>query len=91
MKLNRRSFLGAVPIASLGLAAGSVHAQYGGATAANATPAPAAEMDTLVVLAVESLPRSLASEPARLQALLDRHAKAGDGDRACGAVAELEA
>jgi len=91
MTLNRRSFLGAVPIASLGLAAGSVHAQYGGAAAANATPASATEMDTLVVLAGDSLPRSLAAEPARLQALLDKHAKPGDGYLAGGAVAELEA
>lgn len=90
MTLNRRSFLGAVPIASLGLAAGSVHAQYGGA-AANATPAPATEMDTVVVLAGDSLPRSLATEPARLQALLDKHTKPGDGYLAGGAVAELEA
>ncbi|CAH0207532.1 L-allo-threonine aldolase [Massilia sp. Bi118] len=91
MTLNRRSFLGAVPIASLGLAAGSVHAQYGGAAAANATPAPAMDMDTMVVLAGDSLPRSLATEPARLQALLDKHAKPGDGYLAGGAVAELEA
>ncbi|MFC5549916.1 threonine aldolase family protein [Massilia aerilata] len=90
MTLNRRSFLGAVPIASLGLAAGSVHAQYG-AAAANATPAPATEMDTLVVLAGDALPRSLAAEPARLQALLDKHTKPGDGYLAGGAVAELEA
>jgi len=94
MTLNRRSFLGAVPIAPLGLAAGgSAYAQYGGAPAANAAPALAAatDMDTLVVLAGDALPRSLAAEPARLQALLDKHAKPGDSYLAGGAVAELEA
>jgi threonine aldolase len=96
MTLNRRSFLGAVPIASLGLAAGSsAWAQYGGAAAANAASAsnaaPAADLDTMVVLAGDALPRSMALEPARLQALLDRHAKAGDSYLAGGAVAELEA
>jgi uncharacterized membrane protein YfcA len=94
MTLNRRSFLGAVPIASLGLAAGgSAYAQYGGAPAANAASASTrhADMDTLVVLAGDALPRSMAAEPARLQALLDRHAKAGDSYLAGGAVAELEA
>jgi threonine aldolase len=93
MTLNRRSFLGAVPIASLGLAAGSsAYAQYG-APAANAASAAnaAADMDTLVVLAGDALPRSMAAEPARLQALLDKHAKAGDSYLAGGAVAELEA
>ena len=35
MTLNRRGFLGAVPIASLGLATGRVQAQYGGAPAAS--------------------------------------------------------
>jgi threonine aldolase len=87
MTLNRRSFLGAVPIASLGLAAGGAHAQYGGAPAANA----ASDLDSAVVLAGDTLPRSMANEPARLQALLDKHAKAGDSYLAGGAVAELEA
>jgi threonine aldolase len=95
MTLNRRSFLGAVPIASLGLAAGgSAYAQYGGAPAANtasASNAALSDVDTQVVLAGDALPRSLAAEPARLQALLDRHAKAGDSYLAGGAVAELEA
>jgi threonine aldolase len=95
MTLNRRSFLGAVPIASLGLAGGSAWAQYGAAPASSAAaagaPTPAAHMDTLVMLAGDALPRSLAGEPARLQALLDRHAKAGDSYLAGGAVAELEA
>jgi threonine aldolase len=92
MTLNRRSFLGAVPIASLGLAGGSAWAQYGAAPASAAATAMApADMDTLVMLAGDALPRSLASEPARLQALLDRHAKAGDSYLAGGAVAELEA
>jgi threonine aldolase len=95
MPLNRRSFLGAVPIASLGLAGGSAWAQYGAAPASSAAaagaPTPAADMDTLVMLAGDALPRSLAGEPARLQALLDRHAKAGDSYLAGGAVAELEA
>jgi threonine aldolase len=92
MTLNRRSFLGAVPIASLGLAGGSAWAQYGAAPASAAATAPSpADMDTLVMLAGDALPRSLASEPARLQALLDRHAKAGDSYLAGGAVAELEA
>jgi len=89
MTLNRRSFLGAVPIASLGLAAGgSAHAQYGAAPPSS--PA-ATDSDTLVLLAGDTLPRSLAGEPARLQALLDKHAKPGDGYLAGGAVAELEA
>ncbi len=96
MTLNRRRFLGAVPIASLGLAAGSgAYAQYGGAPAANtasaAASAPPADMDTLVLLAGDALPRNLAAEPARLQALLDRHAKPGDSYLAGGAVTELEA
>jgi threonine aldolase len=93
MTLNRRSFLGAVPIASLGLGASvahpRVHAQYGGAPAS--APAPAADTDTLVVLAGDALPRSQSSEAARLQALLDKHPKANDGYLAGGAVAELEA
>jgi threonine aldolase len=91
MTLNRRSFLGAVPIATLGLAAGSAHAQYGGASAASAVSNPATEIDTLVVLAGDALPRSMAAEPARLQALLDKHAKAGDSYLLGGAVSELEA
>jgi threonine aldolase len=94
MTLNRRSFLGAVPIASLGLAGGSAWAQYGAPPASAAAGAPAqapADMDTLVMLAGDALPRSLAGEPARLQALLDRHAKSGDSYLAGGAVAELEA
>jgi threonine aldolase len=92
MTLNRRSFLGAVPIASLGLAGGSAWAQYGAAPASAAATAPSpADMDTLVMLAGDALPRSLAGEPARLQALLERHAKAGDSYLAGGAVAELEA
>lgn len=90
MTLNRRRFLGAVPIASLGLAAGgSAYAQYGGAP--SATAAPSADMDTLVVLAGDTLPRNPAAEPARLQALLEKHAKPSDGYLAGGAVAELEA
>jgi threonine aldolase len=92
MTLNRRSFLGAVPIASLGLAAGSeAWAQYGAAPSTAPAAAPATDMDTLVLLAGDALPRNLASEPARLQALLDKHAKPGDGYLAGGAVAELEA
>lgn len=78
MTLDRRSFLGAVPIASLGLAAGGARAQYGAAPSSS-TAAPAADTDTLVLLAGDTLPRSLAGEPARLQALLDKHAKPGDG------------
>jgi threonine aldolase len=45
----------------------------------------------MVVLAGDALPRSMALEPARLQALLDRHAKAGDSYLTGGAVTELEA
>ena len=70
MTLNRRSFLGAVPIASLGLAAGSsAWAQYGAAPAANAVSSAnaAADMDALVVLAGDALPRSMAtSTPMRI-------------------------
>lgn len=93
MTLNRRGFLGAVPIASLGLAAGRVQAQYSsGAPAASApAPAPVGDYDTLVQLSGDALPRNPALEPARLQALLDRHAKPVDGYLAGGAVAELEA
>lgn len=90
MMLNRRRFLEVVPIASLGLAAGSsAQAQYGGAPSASA--APSADVDTLVLLAGDSLPRNPAAEPARLQALLDRHAKPADGYLGGGAVAALEA
>ncbi|MGJ7916058.1 threonine aldolase family protein [Massilia sp. LXY-6] len=89
MTLDRRSFLGAVPIASLGLAAGGARAQYGAAPPSS-TAAPAADTDTLVLLAGDTLPRSLAGEPARLQALLDKHAKPGDGYLLGGAVTELE-
>ncbi len=89
MTLNRRTFLEAVPIASLGLAAGGgARAQYGAPPSAASAPA---DMDTLVVLAGDALPRGMAAEPARLQALLDKHAKAGDSYLAGGAVAELEA
>lgn len=91
MTLNRRGFLGAVPIASLGLVAGSTRAQYGGAPAAGPAPALASDYDTLVQLSGDALPRNPAQEPARLQALLDRHAKPVDGYLAGGAVAELEA
>jgi threonine aldolase len=91
MTLNRRSFLGAVPIASLGLATAVAHpraqAQYGAAPAS----AQAADIDTLVALAGDTLPRSQAGEAARLQALLDKHTKPGDSYLAGGAVAELEA
>jgi threonine aldolase len=94
MSLNRRSFLGALPTISLGLAAGHAHAQYGAtptAAAAAAAPNPAIDFDTMVVLAGDTLPRNPAAEPARLQALLDRHAKPVDSYLAGGAVAELEA
>jgi threonine aldolase len=93
MTLTRRGFLGAVPIASLGLAAGSAQAQYGGAPASAPTSASArtADMDTLVLLAGDALPRSQAVEAARLQALQDKHAKPGDSYLLGGAVAELEA
>jgi hypothetical protein len=53
--------------------------------------APAIDYDTLVVLAGDALPRNPAAEAARLQALLDRHAKPADSYLAGGAVAELEA
>jgi threonine aldolase len=87
MTLNRRQFLGsALPLAGLGVA--GVAAQPAPAP----VPAPApADIDNMVVLAGDALPRSLAAEPARLQALLDKHAKPGDGYLAGGAVAELEA
>ncbi|QJD99544.1 low specificity L-threonine aldolase [Massilia forsythiae] len=91
MPLNRRNFLSAVPLASLGLAAGHAQAQYGAAAASATTPAPITDYDTLVMLAGDALPRNPAAEPARLQALLDRHAKPVDGYLAGGAVAELEA
>ena len=84
MTLNRRGFLGTLPI--VGLAALPARAQYGGQAAATVT-----DDDTLVLLSGDSLPRSQAGEPARLQALLDKHAKPLDSYLAGGAVAELEA
>jgi threonine aldolase len=90
MTLNRRSFLGAVPTISLGLAAGAAQAQYGAAPSSAAATAPAIDYDTLVVLAGDALPRNPAAEAARLQALLDRHAKPADSYLAGGAVAQLE-
>jgi threonine aldolase len=80
MTLDRRSFLGTLPLASLGLAAAPTSAF-----------AQAVDIDTLVLLAGDTLPRSQALEAARLQALLGRHAKPGDSYLAGGAVAELEA
>lgn len=97
MTLNRRGFLGALPIASLALASGRAQAQYGStitapsATAATAAPAPAPDYATLVQLSGDALPRDPMTEPARLHALLDRHAKPVDSYLAGGAVAELEA
>jgi len=93
MTLNRRGFLGAVPIASLALASGRAQAQYAAApgTAPAAAPAPIGDYDTLVQLSGDALPRNPMAEPARLQALLDRHAKPVDGYLAGGAVAALEA
>jgi len=91
MTLNRRGFLGAVPIASLGLATGRAQAQYNNGAPAASAPAPVSDYDTLVQLSGDALPRNPATEPARLQALLDRHAKPVDGYLAGGAVAELEA
>jgi threonine aldolase len=94
MTLNRRGFLGALPIASLALASSRAQAQYGSPTAAapaTAAPAPVTDYDTLVQLSGDALPRNPMAEPARLQALLDRHAKPMDGYLAGGAVAELEA
>lgn len=91
MTLNRRGFLGAVPIASLALASSRAQAQYGAAAVPAAAPAPITDYDTLVMLAGDALPRNPAAEPARLQALLDKHAKPVDGYLAGGAVTELEA
>jgi threonine aldolase len=90
MTLDRRGFLGSVPVLTFGLAAGQAHAQYGAAPA-SAGPAPGTDYDTLVQLYGDALPRDPAREPARLQALLDRHAKPLDSYLAGGAVAELEA
>ncbi|TQK04819.1 low specificity L-threonine aldolase [Herbaspirillum sp. SJZ107] len=89
MTLNRRGFLGAVPIASLALASSRTQAQYAAAPVAAA--APISDYDTLVQLSGDALPRNPMAEPARLQALLDKHAKPVDGYLAGGAVAELEA
>jgi threonine aldolase len=88
MTLHRRGFLGALPVAALGLAA-PARAQYGVAPAS--APAPVTDYDTLVQLSGDALPRPLALEPARLQALLDKHGKPGDSYLLGGAVAELEA
>lgn len=94
MTLNRRGFLGALPIASLALASSRAQAQYASPiSAAPPTAAPASVPDyaTLVQLSGDALPRNPMAEPARLQALLDRYAKPVDGYLAGGAVAELEA
>lgn len=92
MTLNRRGFLGALPIASLALASSRARAQYASTIAsASAAPAPGPDYATLVQLSGDALPRNPMAEPARLQALLDRHAKPVDGYLAGGAVAELEA
>lgn len=96
MTLNRRSVLKAVPIASLALAAArspAALAQYGAPSASAPAAAAAAptDYDTLVLLAGDALPRDPAREPARLQALLDRHPTPLDGYLAGGAVAALEA
>jgi threonine aldolase len=94
MTLNRRGFLGALPIASLALASSRAQAQYASPTTAPSTTAaspPAPDYATLVQLSGDALPRDPMAEPARLQALLERHAKPLDGYLAGGAVAELEA
>jgi threonine aldolase len=93
MTLNRRGFLGAVPVVTLGLAAAPAQAQYGAAAgpAPALAPAPVTDYDTLVQLSGDALPRDPAREPARLQALLDKHAKPLDSYLLGGAVAELEA
>ena len=94
MTLNRRGFLGALPIASLALASGRAQAQYASPVTAPSTTAassPAPDYATLVQLSGDALPRDPVAEPARLQALLERHAKPLDGYLAGGAVAELEA
>jgi threonine aldolase len=89
MTLDRRGFLGALPIASLALASSRAQAQYASAPAP--APAPVSDYDTLVQLSGDALPRNPLAEPARLQALLDKHAKPVDGYLAGGAVLELEA
>jgi threonine aldolase len=90
MTLNRRGFLGALPIASLALASSRAQAQYASPTTGQSVP-PGPDYATLVQLAGDALPRDPMAEPARLQALLERHAKPVDGYLAGGAVAELEA
>ena len=93
MTLNRRGFLGALPIASLALASSRAQAQYASTSpsASAAPPPPAPDFATLVQLSGDALPRNPMAEPARLQALLDRHAKPVDGYLAGGAVADMEA
>jgi threonine aldolase len=88
MTLDRRGFLGALPVASLALASSRAQAQYASAPAP--APLPVSDYDTLVQLSGDALPRNPLAEPARLQALLDKHAKPVDGYLAGGAVAELE-
>lgn len=90
MTLNRRGFLGALPIASIALASSRAQGQYAPSTTGQSvTPGP--DYATLVQLSGDALPRDPMAEPARLQALLERHAKPVDGYLAGGAVAELEA
>ena len=94
MTLNRRGFLGALPIASLALATSRAQAQYASPitpASSTAAPQPVTDYATLVQLSGDALPRDPMAEPARLQALLGRHAKPVDGYLAGGAVAELEA
>lgn len=93
MTLNRRGFLGALPIASLALASSRAQAQYASTITAApvAAPPPGPDYATLVQLSGDALPRNPMAEPARLQALLERHAKPLDSYLAGGAVAELEA
>ncbi len=90
MTLNRRGFLGALPLASLALASSRAQAQYASPTTGQSA-APGPDYATLVQLSGDALPRDPMAEPARLQALLERHAKPVDGYLAGGAVAELEA
>jgi threonine aldolase len=89
MTLNRRQFLGStLPMVGLGVVPAVAQPA---APPPPPPPAPAAtDYDSLVVLAGDSLPYTFAGEPARLQALLDKHAKPGDRYLAEGAVAELE-
>ena len=91
MTLNRRHFLGsALPLIALGAdaAARALPVAAAAPAAAGATPA---EEDSVVVFGGDDIPRTPASQAARLARLLESHAQMNDSYLNNGAVAQLEA